>query len=258
MQRICKDFFSEALSASSYMTDQNLISSGSAGIFFGNLNTADAYASQILDENAVVEPLTYPVSDGEKNHFASVGMPQLWGVVSTDCENPELAIRFLNYYFTEEGQLLANYGVEGLTFEMVDGKPAFTDIIRNNPEGMNLDVALTLYTCGTGSICTVVDNDKNLTLYSDLQNAAVESWRSQVDNENIILSVSMTPDEASEYYTLMSDIQTYYEQAVPEFIMGNRPLAEFDAYVDTMNSMGLDHCIELYQTAYDRFMGKGE
>ena len=255
---ICKDFFSEALSASSYMTDQNLISSGAAGIFFGNLNTADAYAGQILDENAEVEPLAYPVSGGEKNHFASVGTPMLWGVVSTDCGNPELAIRFLNYYFTEEGQMLANYGVEGLTYEMEDSKPVFTDIIRNNPEGMNLDVALTLYTCGTGSICTLVNNDKNLSLYSDLQNAAVASWRAQVDNANIILSVSMTPDEASEYYSLMSDIQTYYEQAVPEFIMGNRDLAAFDAYVDTMNSMGLDRCIEIYQTAYDRFMGRAE
>ena len=255
---ICRDFFSEALSASSYMTDQNLISSGAAGIFFGNLNTADAYAAQILDENAKVEPLAYPVSGGEKNHFASVGMPQLWGVISTDCENPELAARFLNYYFTDEGRMLANYGVEGLTYEMVDGKPKYTEIIRNNPEGMNLDVALTLYTCGVGSICTVVDNDKNLALYSDLQNAAVECWRSQVDDENTILSVSMTVDEATEYYSLMSDIQTYYEQAVPEFIMGNRPLSEFDAYVDTLNSMGLDRCIEIYQTAYDRFMGRTE
>ena len=253
---ICRDFFSEALSASSFMTDQNLIASSAAGIFFGNLNTADAYAGQILDENAAVSPLAYPVSGGEKNHFANVGTPMLWGVVSTDCEDPELAIRFLNYYFTDEGQLLANYGVEGLTFEMVDGKPVFTDLIRNNPEGMNLDVALTLYTCGTGSICTLVNNDKNLSLYSELQNAAISSWRSQVDNANIILSVSMTVDEASEYYSLMSDIQTYYEQAVPEFIMGNRDLAEFDSYVSTMNDMGLARCIEIYQTAYDRFMGR--
>ena len=57
---------------------------------------------------------------------------------------------------------------------------------------------------------------------------------------------------------MMSDIPTYYEQAVPEFIMGNRPLSEFDAYVDTLNSMGLDRCIEIYQTAYDRFMGRTE
>ena len=56
----------------------------------------------------------------------------------------------------------------------------------------------------------------------------------------------------------MADIQTYCDQAVPEFIMGSRPLWEFDAYVDTLNSMGLDRCIEIYQTAYDRFMGRTE
>ncbi len=256
---ICKDFFSEALSASSYMTAQDLISSSAAGIFFGNLNTADAYADQILDENASVKPLAYPTKGGgEMDHFANIGIPQLWGVVSTDCENSELAVRFLNYYFTEEGTLLANYGVEGLTYEIVDGKPTYTEIIKNNPDGMNLDVALTLYTCGTGSICTVVDSEKNYSLYSELQQTAVDSWRAHVDSEYTILSTSMTPDESSEYYALMSDLQTYYDQAVSEFITGNRPISEFGNYVDTMMSMGLGTCLEIYQTAYDRFMGLAE
>ena len=35
--------------------------------------------------------------------------------ISADCENWEVAMRWLDYLYTEEGALLANYGVEGDT-----------------------------------------------------------------------------------------------------------------------------------------------
>lgn len=37
--------------------------------------------------------------------------------VSTDCENPEIAVRWLDYWYSDEGVLLANYGIEGYSFE---------------------------------------------------------------------------------------------------------------------------------------------
>ena len=70
--------------------------------------------------------------------------------VSTACEDVELVVRFFNYFFTEEGSLLANYGTEGFTFTYNDrGDPVYTEVITNNPQGMTMDVALALYTGGT-------------------------------------------------------------------------------------------------------------
>ena len=41
----------------------------------------------------------------------------------TSCENLEAALTWFNYLNSEEGQLLAYYGFEGDTYEMVDGQP---------------------------------------------------------------------------------------------------------------------------------------
>ncbi len=41
----------------------------------------------------------------------------------TTCENLEAALTWFNYLNSEEGQLLAYYGFEGDTYEMVDGQP---------------------------------------------------------------------------------------------------------------------------------------
>ena len=40
--------------------------------------------------------------------------------------------------------MLANYGKEGVTYEMVDGNPVFTDFVLHNPDGLPLKSALHL------------------------------------------------------------------------------------------------------------------
>ena len=38
-----------------------------------------------------------------------------------------------------------NFGVEGESYNMVDGKPVYTDQIFNNPEGLSIAEALSMY-----------------------------------------------------------------------------------------------------------------
>ena len=47
--------------------------------------------------------------------------------ISAQAENPEEIFRFFDWLSTYEGQLLGQYGVEGLSYNMVDGKPQLTD-----------------------------------------------------------------------------------------------------------------------------------
>lgn len=47
--------------------------------------------------------------------------------ISSQAKNPEEIFKFFDYLSTEEGQLLSQYGVEGLSYNMVDGKPVLTE-----------------------------------------------------------------------------------------------------------------------------------
>ena len=42
--------------------------------------------------------------------------------ITTACDNPELVVKFLDYFFTDEEQCLGT-SVEGESFTMVDGQP---------------------------------------------------------------------------------------------------------------------------------------
>ena len=40
----------------------------------------------------------------------------------------------LDYLYSEEGIMLTNYGIEGVSYELVNGEPVYTELLTNNPE----------------------------------------------------------------------------------------------------------------------------
>lgn len=55
------------------------------------------------------------MEEGQTLHFANkktlVG-DNSWSI-TTACHDPELALQYMDYFFTDEGSTLCNYGVEG-------------------------------------------------------------------------------------------------------------------------------------------------
>ena len=50
--------------------------------------------------------------------------------ISSEAENPGEIFAFFDWLSTYEGQLIGQYGVEGLTYNMVDGYPVLTERMR--------------------------------------------------------------------------------------------------------------------------------
>ena len=79
----------------------------------------------------------YIAVDGPKNSagddpvLPSTGISG-WTVtmISKKCKDPGKAIRFMDYLISEEGQKMIYLGVEGVTYDMVDGKPVIREDVR--------------------------------------------------------------------------------------------------------------------------------
>ena len=48
-------------------------------------------------------------------------------LISKNCKDPERAIAFLDYLMSEHGQMISYLGVEGVTYDMVDGRPVIKE-----------------------------------------------------------------------------------------------------------------------------------
>ena len=52
-------------------------------------------------------------------------------MISKNCKNPERALALMEYMMSEHGQKMIYLGVEGETYDMVDGKPVLKDDVKN-------------------------------------------------------------------------------------------------------------------------------
>lgn len=60
--------------------------------------------------------------------FRPVGYTGGYGVgISTSCKDPIAAIKFLDWMCSDEAQVLARWGIEGVHYDIVDGKRKFND-----------------------------------------------------------------------------------------------------------------------------------
>lgn len=261
---ISPDFVSDTNSLMSGIVSDDKIANGEVGIFTANAKNLANYEEMITDADANLQGIGLVRLEADQTlHLGTeldTAASNMGISISTQAEDPELIIRYFNYFFTEEGNTLANYGIEGETFEYnEEGAAVYTDLVLNNPDGMSLDVAMCLYGGGSTSGPYVIDHSKYAYIFDEKQLHAGECWTANNDGAWDLpntLSSMMTAEESEEFNSYYNDIMTVYSENVLKFITGDRSLDEFDDYVQQMKTIGIDKCTEIAQAAYDRYMAR--
>lgn len=167
----------------------------------------------------------------------------------------ELACRIIDYLYSDDGILLCNYGVEGVTFEYnADGEPELTELVTNHPE-YDFTLALIKYTSSTPtSICI---NERNFLGYTDAQVKAIDLWIRNTTSAQPPGAL-WTVDAQNEYSTISTDLATYASGACLQFITGSKSMDEWDSFIDEVYaSFDVDRMTELYQEAIDAYLAIG-
>jgi putative aldouronate transport system substrate-binding protein len=148
------------------------------------------------------------------------------------------------------------FGIEGLTFDFTADRKDFkySDFVLNNPDGMAASVVMARYTTRMQH-AGYSTNQGSIKWWHP---ATVESY-SHIDPyyksslEWKIQSLPFTDEESRNIRAKMADISTYVDEMINRFIMGREPLSEFDKYVATVKSMGIDDVLKIYNDAYKRY-----
>jgi putative aldouronate transport system substrate-binding protein len=240
--------------------DITLVATGQSSMWWSENNYLTTYQSTATDPDFAVAAIHDAVKEeGQQLHFAQTNYDRMSTssacVISTACEYPEIALSWLNYRYTEEGAMLANWGVEGVSYEMVDGEPVFTDLITNNDEGMTATLAQFRYMLqNTVCLTSVASQQQGL---NDEQLAMVDVWMADKDNSYAMpSSLTLTSDESDDYNRIASDIITFCQENFLKFITGDKPLSDLDDFVATLKSMGIEEAMAIQQSALDRYMSR--
>ena len=179
--------------------------------------------------------------------------------ISTQCERVDLAVQYMDYLFSDEGFVMANYGIEGETYTVENGEYVFTDLILNNPQGFDWQLCQSLYI--NPGFPALTDLGVQEMTYNDAQKAAVDTWVGAYDSSDCTMPnnnwLSYTTDESETRAEIETDITTYQEEMMLKFVTGQADIdAEWETYCNTLLDMGIETLWEIQQAAVDRYMAK--
>lgn len=239
-------------------------------VSFGSLsNYPDAATNKNYLDMEIMEPVAGP--DGTCYTPYTEYIPNQEFFIFNGCKNVDLAIKFADEFYDKETSIISRFGEEGVDFTRDPEKLA----------GMNnAYVAAGLYDKVTLAYISnywlepaaqtwhgVSPRYASLESMNTVANGMVtydpedktqlnaKSYELYFDKhpEKVLPLLHYTSEEADQIQEALSNIPTYVNQTMAEFITGARDInSGWDDYMKELKGMGLDEWLTAAQAAYDR------
>ena len=218
------------------------------GMMMGDTPLSAVTASASVNYD-ILEPLTY---NGRKVYRDLTGdvIRGTFGI-TRECADPAEIMAWVDYLFTEEGALLAQYGIEG-------------DEFSYNSEGQwgwnsdNENVAnkvIPEHTIGTGSAIPGIALEDFQLKYSDEAARRILEMMAAVKPYSVLPYpyVVLSDEDAAELAKIQADLMGYAEQAMACFVTGDMEMndSNWQTFCDTVKEKGMDKAITIWQRVYD-------
>ena len=244
------EMFTQDIPAFTAKGEQNLI-----GAFYIN-NSPEIIGGRMSLDYVPAPPPKGPAGQVYNNFGSVFGL----GPFAISKQNKYLAetIRWLDWYYGEEGATMLWLGPENVTWRRLpDGTRRVTELITNNPAGLNAPQSIGQYAIGwAGGGCPVFATDEmERARLPAIVFEAYEMIKPLVKVTAIPI-LSFTTAEQNELNPINSDMLTYITESRVQFVTGRRPFSQWDAYVADIKKMGADRYVALQQASFDRYMKK--
>jgi len=173
-----------------------------------------------------------------------------WGI-SVDNRYAIETIKYFDFWFSEQGQRLYSYGIEGVDYNMVDGEPVFTDVVLNAPDG----APTYLRNRGQCEIGARMSLEAELAVMNPIGR---EGFMMYEENGYSMPSIPRMSYTANEEKTIRSNgdvIFNYTRQMEMDWLFGTVDIdATWDEYLRNLDDMGYQEMLNAQQSAYDRYL----
>lgn len=178
--------------------------------------------------------------------------------ITVDCKDPALVAQYMNYWYTPEGAEMFCCGPEGLTYEKdADGNRVWTETVTNNPDGFNVGQAGKLYSM-VEIVSGLYDADRLFNVYAEAGREAIDIWTmpNATSEHYFPDAASLTTEENDQISTMVADLCTFTCTHIMNWLVGTEVLddASWEAYLDELESFGIDEITAVYQNAYDEYL----
>jgi putative aldouronate transport system substrate-binding protein len=228
---------------------------GAAGLAYGELGQIKLTGMN-NEANFKLTPVLQPTSyNGQEIHLhqdnATVrGDREYFTTRLKDDGLDEIAVKWKDYWYSQDGGDLASYGPEGVSYKWnSDGKVEWIYPRLKNDEGLDFWTIFPLFKVHNWGYL----RDSTAYKFEPEVFECIQLWDTQDSSGLIPDNISLTTAESKELNNIMTDINTYRDEMTLKFIMGQEPLSNFNNYVGKIKGMNIERAIEIQAAAVDRY-----
>lgn len=167
--------------------------------------------------------------------------------ITKDCDQPETAMRWIDFVRnSEEALWLQNFGIEGVSYEMQDGKVVPLSTEEKSFSDLLLEVG------GSQPPFSHLQWDRGWELR--FPDWAIANDRTYYYRKPSFPQIPATKDEQEKLNALWTDLDTYRQEWYHKFITGQEPLSKFDEFVENLKRLGADEVVAVRQQQYERYL----
>ena len=282
LMKFCHKLYEEGLIDTNYVTKSSaefkeMVKNQTVGSFGANAPFAQAGLTIDYDANfQYFHPLTSKYSTESTLVLTSGASTNVSFALNAKIDQ-EKAIRLMemiNWIYTTDGAFGIGMGVQGLDweYEYTKWSDEYGVLTMFCPEGYEnsndykikaciINGAFSMYSPAEGRDYILTDIVSDDVLYKDEDFAKRCGWFCLVEQGireadrkiESLAELSYTKEEAKERSTLVTDIASYVEQMITQFITGEADIdATWEQYVQTLKQMELDRWVAIDQAAYNR------
>lgn len=197
--------------------------------------------------------------------------------ITDTCQNPEAAMRWIDFFYSETGDLCSQYGAEEGTDWVLnpegefglDGEPADYKVLNTySAETQNHDwqdigirVAPADYRLGQATEQDVdiksAEGLEKLLYDATAENYAPYGQTEENSDIDVLPQLKLTSEETTNVSTIAVEIEKLIDETTTAFIIGNKDAendGDWEDFKSSLEKAGLADLLAVYQTAYDRQM----
>lgn len=243
------------LTASSYWLNEN-IRGNITGSFKGLDNAWSKYIDILREKDPEASLVAVPWPKA-KNGIRYTGredmathLSQEITIITNDCKYPEKAVELIDFLYSEEGDTLMHWGIEGKTYEVVDGqKKLLEEVLVKDPE-----TKLSIFTKMAIPYQRFPKYNGEVVVHQLFPEGRLEAELVWADSDNSLVyppTIILSQQDATKVIQLRKEIDHYVSSMRLQYITGLEPLNNFDEFVENLSKLGLNEILEIYQRNYE-------
>lgn len=236
---------------------------GNGSVFYDYYNRAEWFMENggpDNDPNYQMGVLNFIKDDNGNPQKMTVSMKyndECVTAINANCSEDKIKtiLTFIDYFYSEEGEILANYGVEGESFKDTNGDKEFI-VDYQTEEATPAGEKRWSFLSDRFTVCKPVDNEAFFKWNAPL---IAEATGRLFTDENLGTSyvLRFTDDQSKEITNLLASVYDAQMSGITQFIDGTRELTpdNWAAFQQEMNDMGLSRIEEIQLAAYQAMYG---